>query len=330
MDLVPLSQSHSPSEESQPSESTATSTVGWTTTCELQNINFTKQNAFSGNPGQTPITFFNFFFEDDFLVMICEKTNAQAAKLLGNTVLANSRINAWKELNIPELRIFLGLLFHMGFIQFKNYWKTNRLFSITIFGRFMSRNRYLLIMICLHFSSETVIDPDPLYKIRSVIDYFNQKMDSCYYPAKELSLDESMVLWRGRLKFRQYIKNKKHKYGVKLYMLTESDGLILKFRVYAGSQDIEVAGKGHAEKVVMQLMEKHLQNGHSLYMDNYYNSFHLAKRLLENRTYCTGNLRKDLKENPKEVYQKNTEKKVKIYHVFKKVNTSESGKTNAQ
>ncbi|CAG4963476.1 unnamed protein product [Parnassius apollo] len=57
------------------------------------------------------------------------------------------------------------------------------------------------------------------------------------------------------------------------------------------SQDIEVAGKGHAEKVVMQLMEKHLQNGHSLYMDNYYNSFHLAKRLLENRTYCTGTLR---------------------------------------
>ncbi|XP_045453770.1 piggyBac transposable element-derived protein 4-like [Melitaea cinxia] len=312
MDLVPLSQLPSPSEALQPPESAAACTVGWTSTCELRNIDFTKQNAFFGNPGTTPISFFNFFFENDFLSMICERTNAQAAKLLeNNTTLKNSRINYWKELNIPELRIFLGLLFHMGFIQLsrlQDYWKTNRLFSIPVFGQYMSRNRYLLIMRCLHFSSETGNETDPLFKIRSMIDYFNNKMDSCYYPAKELSLDESMVLWRGRLKFRQYIKNKRHKYGIKLYMLTEPDGLILKFRVYAGNQDIEVAGKGHAQKVVMQLMEKYLENGHSLYMDNYYNSFRLAKCLLEHKTYCTGTLRKDLKENPREVYQEKLKK----------------------
>lgn len=149
---------------------------------------------------------------------------------------------------------------------------------------------------------------DPLYKIRDVIDYFNEKMNTCYYPGNELSLDESMVLWRGRLRFEQYIKKKRHKYGIKLYMLTEPDGLILKFRVYAESQDHDVAGKGHAEKVVMQLMEEKLQNGHCLYMDNYYNSFHLAKRLLDTKTYCTGTLRKDLKENPKDVVQKTLKK----------------------
>jgi hypothetical protein len=37
------------------------------------------------------------------------------------------------------------------------------------------------------------------------------------------------VLWRGRLIFRQYIKNKKHKYGVKMYMLAEPWGLIHSF-----------------------------------------------------------------------------------------------------
>ncbi|GBP40875.1 PiggyBac transposable element-derived protein 4 [Eumeta japonica] len=104
-------------------------------------------------------------------------------------------------------------------------------------------------------------------------------MADCYCPGRQLSLDESMVLWRGRLLFRQYIKNKRHKYGLKLYMLTEPDGLILKFRVYAGSKDVEVTGKGHAEKIVLHLLEDFLEKGHEVYMDNYYNSVGLAKNL---------------------------------------------------
>lgn len=52
-------------------------------------------------------------------------------------------------------------------------------------------------------------------------------MKEVYEPSKNLSLDESMVLWRGRLVFRQYIKNKQHKYGVKSYLLTEPWGFYI-------------------------------------------------------------------------------------------------------
>lgn len=41
---------------------------------------------------------------------------------------------------------------------------------------------------------------------QSVIDYFNTKMAAMYQANKELSLDE---LWKERLGFKQYIKNKK-------------------------------------------------------------------------------------------------------------------------
>lgn len=308
INISPSPSADQPEQLNTPSTTASTST--WTTTGQLKNIAFTKQNQFFGDVGSTPLDFFNFFFEKHFLEMICRETNAQAERLFLKGVLENARITAWRELAVPELKIFLGLLFHMGTIplsRLQDYWKTHRLFSITIFGEQMSRNRFLIIMRCLHFTSDTE-NEDPLYKIRSVIDYFNNKMNQCYYPAKELSLDESMVLWRGRLRFKQFIQNKRHKYGIKLYMLTEPDGLILKFRVYAGGHDKEVTGKGHAEKVVMLLLEEKLQNGHSIYMDNYYNSFTLAKRLLDNNTYCTGTLRKDLKENPKEVIQKTLKK----------------------
>lgn len=79
---------------------------------------------------------------------------------------------------------------------------------------------------CLHFApnpKENEPEPeDRLYKVRFVVDHFNNKMTEIYSPGKELSLDESMVLWRGRLFFRQYILGKRHKYGIKLYIHTYS------------------------------------------------------------------------------------------------------------
>lgn len=60
-------------------------------------------------------------------------------------------------------------------------------------------------MRCLHFTSEEESE-DPMFKVKSVIDYMNNKIIECYYPAAQLSLDESMVLWRGRLSFQQFIK----------------------------------------------------------------------------------------------------------------------------
>lgn len=69
----------------------------------------------------------------------------------------------------------------------------------------------------LHFS-DNAANPnktDRLFKTRHLINYFNNKMNHIYYPGKELSLDESMILWRGQLLFWQFINNKRHMYGVK-------------------------------------------------------------------------------------------------------------------
>ena len=42
-----------------------------------------------------------------------------------------------------------------------------------------------------------------------LVDHLNDTMKEIYVPDKDLSLDESMMLWRGRLVFWQYIKSKK-------------------------------------------------------------------------------------------------------------------------
>lgn len=260
-------------------------------------------------PGDEPIDYFRHIFTYQFIQEIIKQTNIYAVELfLSEKTKNNSRITTWsKDLTLEEFLVFVGLLLHMGNIRInrlQDYWKQDDLFGIGVFSENMSRNRFLLIMRTLHFAQNPTEDqapsPDRLYKVRPLITFFNQRMSDIFYPGRELSLDESMVLWRGRLIFRQYIKNKRHKYGIKLYILTTPEGIILKFAIYTGMLD-DIGGKGHAEKVVMHLMEGKLGVGHSLYMDNFYNSYGLAKKLIDHETHCTGTLRLDRKCNPKEI-----------------------------
>lgn len=88
-----------------------------------------------------------------------------------------------------------------------------------------------------------------------------------------------MVLYRGQLLFRQYIQNKHHKYGVKVYILTGTNCLILKFAVYRGLTD-NLGGKSHAATVILHFIEEKLNNSHSIKMNNFYNSYDLSQKLL--------------------------------------------------
>ncbi|CAH2003741.1 unnamed protein product [Acanthoscelides obtectus] len=68
--------------------------------------------------------------------------------------------------------------------------------------------------------------------------------------------------------------------------------------VYTGQTDA-YGGVGHTAKVVLYLMRNYLNAGHAVFMDNFYNSYSLAKKLLEVNTYCTGTLKAGRKDTPK-------------------------------
>lgn len=62
------------------------------------------------------------------------------------------------------------------------------------------------------------------------------------------------------------------------------------------------------DSLVLRLMDPYLDMGHSLFMDNYYNSFNLFKKLLDRQTHTTGTLRNNRKGNPKQITQKKIKK----------------------
>jgi hypothetical protein len=105
-------------------------------------------------------------------------------------------------------------------------------------------------------------------KVYPVFDMLIQKFQSLYFPDENLSLDESLRLHRGRLKWLQYIKNKKAKYGIKFYKLCSHDGYVLNIDMYKGkntsSTVIEPNLEGFTTKVdsiVFHLMKPYLNKG---------------------------------------------------------------------
>ncbi|KAJ8369370.1 hypothetical protein SKAU_G00093980 [Synaphobranchus kaupii] len=115
-----------------------------------------------------------------------------------------------------------------------------------------------------------------------------------FIPYKDLCVDESLMLWKGRLGFRQYIPSKRHRFGIKFFVLCDVvTGYVQDMVIYTGATtSIEsIEGLGVSGSVVMTLLAPHLGKGHVLYVDNWYSSPMLFQHLLHQGTGACGTVR---------------------------------------
>jgi len=157
--------------------------------------------------GNDPIDYLNLLFDDKLFEFIVNETNKYAVRVfLSRSGGPSSRITTWKDTNIQEMKLFIGLLFHTESIRvnrLEDYWKTSELLNLNFFRKYKSRNRFMLILRNLHFTVNENHDNNRLNKIEPIVTYFYNKMLDVYEPSENLALDESMVLFRGRLVFQQ-------------------------------------------------------------------------------------------------------------------------------
>ena len=123
--------------------------------------------------------------------------------------------------------IFIAITMLTGLIEknsIQDYSSTDPLLITPIFGQYLTRNRYHDILRFMHFANNEVIsNTNRLEKIKSIIDDFKRKFPNCLNPAKNLCVDESLVLWKGRLGFKQYMPSKRHRFGIKLFQLVDCE-----------------------------------------------------------------------------------------------------------
>jgi hypothetical protein len=122
-----------------------------------------------------------------------------------------------------------------------------------VFGSVISLDRFESISRFLHFINNTSKDTSEaqqkLFKIYPITRHLNLKLQNLYLPKQDISVDESLILWMGRLAFKQYHAQKSSQFGIKL-------------------------------------SEPLLHKGYILWIDNYYNSPALVKFLKSCNPLC--------------------------------------------
>ena len=138
-----------------------------------------------------------------------------------------------------ELYGFLGINMVMGYHQllsWKDYWRNDQDLSVPLISDVMPRNHFLQILSNIHVNDNTAVpngSTDRLYKLRPLINTMNNNFTKLYNVSRQVSIDESMIIFKGRSSMKQYNPMKPIKRGYKLWAMGDMDGYFLyTFEIY--------------------------------------------------------------------------------------------------
>ena len=160
------------------------------------------------------MAYFQLFMDEELLNLMVHETNTYAEQIIiiaiaDESTTKGSRLNDWYPTTKEEMQQFLGVILWMGLDKkprLSDYWRKSSLYWSEA-AKIMTRNRFEMLLRVWHFSdNEACPTGDRLFKIQSVVDLLNKIFKKTVSHGDKVCIDETMIPFRGRLKFRQYIK----------------------------------------------------------------------------------------------------------------------------
>jgi hypothetical protein len=272
-------------------QTSAQSSVKWRKTDHFKTRNATKIvkksliDEFPLLKTLNPYEIWKLFFTNDVLLLIKNETE----------MYANEKSRHSFSVTTQEIELFVAILLYSGYKTVPNerlYWTTDEDLSSDFISSKMSRNRYLNIKQSLHLAKNSALDKnDKFSKVRPLFDMLQANLIQFGVWSNMLSIDEQMIPYYGKFSCKMYMKNKPIKFGMKAWLLCSDDGYPFCIDLYQGkAQNAEKLPLG--ERVVMNLTRA-IENpsDHMLYMDNFFSSTSLFRKLKEKGFRCTGTVR---------------------------------------
>lgn len=247
-----------------------------------------------------PVAHFEKFFSEDVYNLIVTQTNLYAQQ---------KGIRNWTPVDIKEIRAFLGILIIMGYHilpQIDLYWSTDPGFRVEEVASVMPIKRFKSILRSLHLNDNTQQlerghpDFDKLYKLRLLMDLLSDHIQTNTKNSSSQSIDESMILFKGRSTLKQYMPLKPIKRGYKVWCRCDSKtGYLYEFDIYTGKTG-EGTETGLGAKVIKNLTRKLIQEEFVKHVtfDNYFTNAALMQYLHENGLYATGTVNRNRADLP--------------------------------
>ncbi|KAI3652734.1 hypothetical protein MP228_002159 [Amoeboaphelidium protococcarum] len=219
------------------------------------------------------------------------------------------KLKDFTHITMRELKAYVGIVLYMGIVQLPkiaDYWSTHQRMSIGYVRDVMSRNRFQEIASVVSLRTDlkerylAKFKRDPMQKVGWLVTELNEQFKNNWNIHDRASIDEAMIPYTGRLHFKQYMKDKPTKWGIKVFVLADSVvPYVVQFKIYTGKGG--EYGTGLSSGVVLDLISKIRTKNVKLYMDNYYTSTELFRALLDKKVYACGTFQKNRKGFPKEM-----------------------------
>ena len=149
----------------------------------------------------------------------------------------------WLIFSLSEY-VFFSLLMLMGINKLPRmnmYWSNNCLVrGGDVFCKgVMSRARFLCMLKFLRFAPIDQVDKKrPRTRIEPFLDFLRKRSQELLMLGLHIAIDESLMLWKGRLGFKQFIRTKRSWFGIKIFIMCPSasnwSGYSWNFEVYYG------------------------------------------------------------------------------------------------
>ena len=163
-----------------------------------------------------PIDAFMMLFTQQLFELIWEQTNVYGQQKHGTN---------WIPVTISEIISWIGLNTLMGYHKlpsYRDYWSSNSNFNVPIVCQSMSRNTYTKILSNIHLADNTNIPPktsskySKTYKVDEFLNILLKNFKKNYNLCENVSIDESMIKFKGRSSLKQYLPLKPTKRGFKV------------------------------------------------------------------------------------------------------------------
>ena len=263
----------------------------------------------------SPLDLFSCFFTHTVWDLLVTETNRFASQ--NSNTSAHAR--PWHDTTVAEMMAFTGILIIMGIIQLPRlemYWQqSHTLLTTPGVSSIMSLVRFEQIFRFLHLANSDLQIPagepgyDRLFKVRGLLDIVTPLFEAEYNLHEQVTIDEAMIPFKGRLSFKQYMKDKPVKWGIKVFTLSDAtNGYVYRIQIYTGKNMEDTSDVGLCSKVVLDLMAGLEDSGFELYTDNYYTSPQLYLTLYKKGINACGTVRTNRKEFPPELVHRKGER----------------------
>ncbi|XP_049948270.1 piggyBac transposable element-derived protein 4-like [Schistocerca serialis cubense] len=239
------------------------------------------------------------FIDDGYMQILVTETYKYATQ---------TNVPVWKPTTIDEMYVSVAVILLQSIVNkptYQMYWTKRAKLATSIFREVLPFKRFVNLKKNLHFSDNATNNaeshPQPkLNKVWPIESYLSAKFRNSCVPERDVTIDESLLLYKGQQGWIQYLLLKRARFGIKTFMLCESQtGYVLSLIIYVGKGttfEEEYKDLPMLSQTVMTLMQPLLNMGYCLTLDNYYSSPQLADFLLTKSTDMYGTVRPTRKE----------------------------------